>query len=202
MSSSYREGSGGLLPLPGARIHALGNAGSGPVVGSMMIWMGAIGVAVGLAFVLDGRIPEEAMPFIAPPIVIAGLIGSVVYYQRSLLGGTWRLHHAAERMVLERVAPPLAFDLDDAQLAIGRYEYQTRGGRGAIPTVTITATGAAPVLLTGPIGVGWQNLGEDEILAQISGEPAPAAVPKSGSPHVRLEDAAAFAALQAKARGR
>jgi len=180
----------------------LGNAGSGPVLGSMVIWVGSISVGVGLSFVLDGRIPEEALPFIALPFVIAGLIGSVVYYRRSLLGGKWRLHHAGERMVLERVQPPLAFDVDDAQLAIGRYEYQARGSRGAIPTVTIAATSATPILLTGPIGVGWQSLGEEEILAELSGAPAPAPVAKTVAPHFRLDDAAAFAALQAKARAR
>lgn len=172
------------------------------MMGSVLIWAGTLVFLMGLSFVLDGRIPDEAMPFIAPPFVIAGLVGSVVYYRRSMLGGKWRLHQQGQRMVLERVAPPFEFDLDDAELAVGRYEYQARGVRGAMPTVTLTATGVPPIILTSPVGVGWQNIGEEAILAELSGQPASAPVPKSGAPHLRLEDAAAFAELQVKARGR
>ncbi len=214
MSTSYR-GAPDVLPLPGGRIHVLGAAGSGPMLGTMAIWMGTLLALVPLSILAEGRVPEEVLPFIAIPVVLTGLTLAIVYHLRAVRGGRYRLHHEGQRMILEQRSPHQIVDLDDAQLFDGRHEYRVRATRAALPTVTITAAGFGPLIVTGPIGVGWENLGEREVLASLDDErPASAsratasratasratASRATGAPQLRLDDAAAFAALQSKAR--
>lgn len=200
MEASYRGGPG--LPLPGATVHVLQAAGNGPLLGTMAIWMGTIFVLVPISMLAEGHVPDEVLPFLSIPLVVIGLISAIVYHRRAVRGGKWRLHHDGSRMILERTSPALVIDLDDAQLAIGRHEYQVKSSRGAQPTVTVAVMGMAPLIITGPVGFGWENLGERAILAELGGEPGPAPATKTRAPHVRLDDATAFTALQASARQR
>ena len=159
-------------------------------------------IAFGLAYVLQQLLldePGEAVPFVPLLVVLVGLISSVVYYRRKRAGGNWRLHDDGERMILEQVTPPRAFDLDDAQLAIGRYEHRSEDVQTSLPTVVITVGGIPPIVVTGSMVVRSLKPGERDI---ILADPEPEEGLATGAPHFRIADAAVFAALQARARER
>lgn len=179
-----------LLPVPGARVHVLQREGNAANLAAMVVWIGtAIVVAVG-STLLDGRVPPWTM-MLGPVFVLAGLVASGLAYRRLSAGGTdWRLHVSAQRVVLEQVGQS-AWELVPERLAATRYEYQVRATRGAMPTVTITLPDGRTRVVSGPVGVGWVNLGEAEVLGLDDAPP-----PRSPAPHLRLDDAAAFEALR------
>jgi hypothetical protein len=161
----------------------------------MAVWIGT-GLLVGIGGnALDGHVPSWTMA-LGPVLVIAGMIASVLVHRRLSGGGTdWRLH-VGERWVLEHVGKD-AWELVPERLTATRYEYQVRATRAAMPTVTITLPDDTTRVVTGPVGVGWVNLGEAEV---FGGDDAPAP-PRSSAPHLRLDDARAFEALVRLAGG-
>ena len=200
METGYRGNAPpALLPLPGARVVMLQREGGLANFALMGVWMGTIAFVSVVAGMLDGRVPEAVLPWVALPIVLCGLVGAFLVHRRIRTGGTrWRLHVTREQLVLERTSPPHALDLARVALRKTRYEYSFRGGRGAMPTVTIELDGGGTLVVSGPVGVGWQNLSEEETFAQMGVGPSPGASPeRSRSADVRLDDAAAFQALQA-----
>ena len=186
-----------LLPLPGASVHVLQRQGSSANVAMMAVWGGTVVLVSVASSVLDGRVPDAVLPAVGVPIVFAGLCAAWFVYKRVGAGSRWRLHATADRCILERVQPPRAFDLAAATLRRARYVYSVRGGRGAMPTVTIELPDETTLVVTGPIGVGWQNVDEEEFSAEVGfGAPALAGSP---APDVRLDDSMGFAALSARA---
>lgn len=196
--TAYRDNTPpALLPLPGARIHMLQREGALANFALMGVWMGTITVVSVLASALDGQVPDAVLPWLTLPLVLGGLVGAGLVHRRIATGGSaWRLHLAGDRRVLERTNPAEAFDLSRAGLRATRYEYSARGVRGAMPTVTIDLPGGTTLVVSGPVGVGWQNLGEEEA---GFGSPGPRPE-RSRAPHVRLDDPAAFQALSTLGR--
>ena len=186
-----------LLPLPGARVHTLQREGGAANFALMGIWMGTLTLVTVFAAALDGRVPEAVLPWVSVPVVLAGFVGAGFAHRRIATGGSaWRLHLTADRRVLERTSPPAAFDLTRSGLRTTRYEYSTRAGRAAMPTVTVDLPDGKALVITGPIGVGWQNLGEEDA-GFGTGGPTP---DRSRAPDVRLDDAAAFHAVSSLGR--
>jgi hypothetical protein len=192
--TAYRENTAPpLLPVPGARVHVLQREGGFANLALMGIWMGTITFVSVVSMALDGHVPEALLPWIALPLVLLGLVAAGYAHFRITTGGSaWRLHLGPDRRVLERTRPSEVHDLARTSLRKTRYEYSFRGGRGAMPTVSIELPGGTSLVVTGPIGVGWQNLSEEDVPGFGSSTPAP---DRSRAPDVRLDDAAAFAAL-------
>lgn len=183
-----------LLPLSGARVYTLQREGGLANFAMMGVWGGTILLVTIVGSLADGRVPDEVLPWVGIPLVVAGLVGAFLVHRRISRGGSgWRLHLASDRAVLERNGE--AFDLARANVRVTRYEYQVRATRAAMPTVTIELPGGTSVVVTGPMGVGWVNLGEEEFAGGSSG-PRPA---RSRSPDVRLDDALAFDSLSKRA---
>ena len=187
--SAYR--SDVVLPLAGARIHALVREGNHANFAMAAVWGGTILLVVVIASLIDGHVRDAVLPFVGLPIVIGGLLLAWRAHRRlSSATSSYRVHVAGARVVLEQTNPQAAYDVARLPIRATRYEWTVRASRGAMPTVTIELPTGSTLVVCGPMGVGWVNVGEEDFAAR---GPAPV---RSRAPDARLDDAQAFDALR------
>jgi len=188
--TGYRElPPAAALPLPGGRVYELGRADA---LGEAVV-ASTVGLVVASAL---GTITCSELPL---PTAVAITLGSVVgavlvtrlVYRALWMRSRWRLHLSRTDAVLERTGrTPTVLDVAHTTMQRMRHENTARGKRWAMPTVRIDLPDGRALVVTGPIGDGWIDLPT----------PPKAGDPAGAAPDVRLDDAAAFAALRKRAQ--